>query len=57
VWRRNRVLTRERLPQDGRTPLYIAAERGRLEVLKLLLEAGADKNLPEIMVREGGKGR
>ena len=57
MWRRNRVLTRERLPQDGRTPLYIAAERGRLEVLKLLLEAGADKNLPEIMVREGGKGR
>ena len=47
-----RVLTQARAPQDGYTPLFIAAGKGHLEVVKLLLEAGVDKDAP-IKVREG----
>lgn len=30
--------------QDGRTPLYSAVDRGHAEVVKLLIEAGANIN-------------
>ena len=53
---RTRVLTRERLPQGGATPLFIAAGNGYLEVAKLLLAAGADKNAAATKVREGRGG-
>ena len=29
---------------DGATPLYIAAEKGHLEVVRFLVESGAKKN-------------
>ena len=50
---KGRVLTQARAPQDGYTPLFIAAGKGHLEVVKLLLGAGLDKDAP-IKVREGG---
>ena len=50
-----RVLTQAHAPQDGYTPLIMAAGLGHLEVVKLLLEAGADKDAP-ITVREGRVG-
>ena len=31
-------------PQTGQTPLMLAAGRGRLDMVHLLLEAGADIN-------------
>ena len=31
--------------QDGRTPLWMAAERGQLDVVRALLNAGADKTI------------
>jgi len=37
-----RMLTRVRAPQDGRTPLHVAAHMRDLEVARLLLEAKAD---------------
>ena len=33
------------LAQDGGTPLYIAAQEGRTEVVRLLIGAGANKDL------------
>ena len=53
------MLTRGCAPQDGETPLYIAAEKGHLEVARVLLEAGADitanDNVSERRV--GGEGQ
>ena len=46
------MLTRGRVPQDGCTPMYAAAEKGHEEVVQALERAGADKDAPN-RVREG----
>ena len=57
--RRGRVVTRGRAPQEGVTPLSIAAREGHLKVARALLQAGADitkkDNVSERRV--GGKGQ
>jgi hypothetical protein len=57
VWvrRRGGVLTRGGVPQIGATPLHSAAEHGHAAVVRVLVEAGADKNAPN-KVREGRGG-
>jgi len=55
VGRRGRVLTRMRAPQDGGTPLYLAAQNGHVAVVELLVAKGADKDAPAT-VREGKGG-
>jgi hypothetical protein len=42
VVHRGRVLTRARAPQNGATPMFVAAQKGHLEVVRALVEAGAD---------------
>ena len=52
VGRRGGLLTRERAPQDGSTPLSIAAFEGRDAVVQFLVQENADKDAPN-KVREG----
>ena len=41
--------------QDGQTSLWVAAEKGHVEVVKVLQEMGADPNIAD-KVRGGGDG-
>ena len=50
VGRRRRLLTRGHAPQDGATPLIIAAYKGHVAVAGLLVEKGADKDAPNKVV-------
>jgi len=51
---RVRVLTRGSVPQNGETPLHIAAGRGHLPVVRVLVDAGADKNAPRKVIEGRG---
>ena len=53
VGRRGGLLTRERAPQDGITPLCAAAHGGHLEVVQCLVQAHADKDAPNEVREEG----
>ena len=52
---RGGLLTRVRAPQNGATPLLIAAQKGHDEVVQFLVQADADKDAP-MEVREGRGG-
>ena len=49
---RGGLLTRGCAPQNGCTPLYVAAVKGHQEVVQLLVQAGANKDAPD-KVAEG----
>ena len=40
------MLMRGRAPQNGATPLFIAARNGRDKVVQLLVKEGANKDAP-----------
>ena len=40
------MLTRGRVPQNGATPLFVAAQKGHDEVVQFLVQADADKDAP-----------
>ena len=40
------MLTRGCAPQNGATPLYVAAQKGHVQVVEALVQAGADKDAP-----------
>ena len=46
------LLTRQCAPQNGDTPIYVAAENGHQEVVKLLVKANANKDA-STKVKEG----
>ena len=46
VGRRGRTLTRVGAPQNGRTPLFIAAHQGYFALVDLLVANGADLDAP-----------
>ena len=43
-----------RVPQDGETPLHLAAHRGRVAVVEQLLAAGADVEAKDTVRGQGG---
>ena len=49
------LLMRRRAPQDGATPLCIAAYNGHDKVVQLLVKEGADKDAPDQVTRGGGR--
>ena len=54
AWRRRRRRRRRRRSQNGETALIWAAERGHADCVRLLLDAGADKNVKtEVRARAG----
>jgi len=57
VGRRGRILKWALAPQDGNTPLWIAAAWGHFEAVKLLVAKGADKDAPGMVRGRGGRGR
>ena len=49
------MLTRAGAPQDGSTPLHVAACNGQLEVVQFLFQADTDMNAPdEVRKARGG---
>ena len=54
VGRTSPVLTWGCAPQNGQTPLYIAACNGHDAVVKTLCRSGADKNTPEKVIEGRG---
>lgn len=45
------------LPQDGATALFLAAQGGYLDVIRLLLSSGAKVNQPRQVMSFGAEGR
>jgi len=55
VGHRGQVLTRGRAPQNGGTPLFMAAQNGHVAVVELLVAKGADMDAAnKVWERRGG---